>query len=91
VGKYSALRGWLRASGKPAVTVSFDEPADIIPGGLPPSAYNYRPWWGNETSPGRPNARKAGWLPGTWWFMSTAVLALSRSGSGPNRSPIAVG
>jgi hypothetical protein len=28
--------------------MSFDELDELIPGGLPPSAYNHQAWWSNE-------------------------------------------
>ena len=45
--KYGPLHDYLRSSGKAAVTMSFNEIGKLV-GGLPPSATNHRPWWGNH-------------------------------------------
>ena len=32
--------------------MTFDEIANLLPGGLPPSAYRHGAWWNNEDDPG---------------------------------------
>jgi hypothetical protein len=47
VSKYDALRDYLRRhSGE--VRLALDEVSDLVPGGLPPSAYRYQAWWAND-------------------------------------------
>lgn len=62
MSKYSALRDWLRIMGAPAVTVSFDRLATIVPGGLPASAFVHDDWWSNETGDARHVQSIAGWM-----------------------------
>ena len=46
MSKYDALRDHLRRrSGE--VTYRLDDLADLVPGGLPPSAYRHPAWWAN--------------------------------------------
>lgn len=46
VSKYDALRDALRRrTGE--VRYTLDEIANLLPGGLPPSAYRYEAWWAN--------------------------------------------
>ena len=47
--KYDPLRDFLRGHSGEAVELSFPELAQIV-GGLPRSAYAYRPWWANNRS-----------------------------------------
>jgi hypothetical protein len=73
MSKYSALRDWLRITGTPTVTVSFDRLVTIVPGGLPASAFEHDAWWSNETGDTRHvRASPAGWLPATESPRSTA-------------------
>lgn len=45
MSKYSAIRDYLIRAGGETVTVSFGDLSDVVPGGLPPSAYSYEVWW----------------------------------------------
>lgn len=47
VSKYDALRDYLRRRGI-EVRLTLDEVSDLVPGGLPPSAYRYQAWWTND-------------------------------------------
>jgi hypothetical protein len=62
VSKYSALRDWLRITGTPTVTVSFDRLVTIVPGGLPASAFVHDAWWSNETGDSGHVQSVAGWI-----------------------------
>ncbi|MEU4643404.1 hypothetical protein [Micromonospora sp. NPDC023814] len=46
MSKYDALRDMLRRHNG-EVRYTFAELDDIVPGGLPPSAYRYEAWWSN--------------------------------------------
>ncbi|SCG34811.1 DUF7662 domain-containing protein [Micromonospora humi] len=46
MSKYDGLRDHLRTRAG-EVTYSLEEVADLVPGGLPPSAYRYPAWWSN--------------------------------------------
>ncbi|WP_349876721.1 hypothetical protein ABIH81_21670 [Micromonospora sp. HUAS YX12] len=46
MSKYDGLRDHLRTRAG-TVTYSLDEVSDLVPGGLPPSAYRYAAWWAN--------------------------------------------
>lgn len=48
MAKYDALRDELRRRGQPRITMSFAEIDQLVPGGLPNSAYTYQAWWANE-------------------------------------------
>ena len=56
MAKYDPIERFLGDRTGEAVTVTFAE-LDQIVGGLPPSARKHRPWWGNEVSPARSQAR----------------------------------
>lgn len=60
VSKYDSLRDHLLAEPGDRVAMSFDELAAVIPGGLPPSAYNHQAWWSNEAAGSHVQARS--WL-----------------------------
>ena len=47
MAKYDPLFEHLCVAGDRPLEMSFDAIAQIV-GGLPKSAYTYRPWWGNE-------------------------------------------
>jgi hypothetical protein len=51
VGKYDPLRRHLLDSGLQETTLSFDDIAAMVDGGLPPAAYDRgrRMWWSNTT------------------------------------------
>ncbi|WP_420883949.1 DUF7662 domain-containing protein [Micromonospora sp. CPCC 205547] len=46
MAKYDLLRDHLRRRSG-AVELSFAEVSDLVPGGLPNSAYRYAAWWNN--------------------------------------------
>jgi len=48
MAKYDPLRDELRKRGQPRVTMTFAEIDQLVPGGLPNSAYQYQAWWANE-------------------------------------------
>ena len=50
MGKYDALRDALHRRRPAAVTLTFGQIDEIVPGGLPSSAFRYQAWWSNETS-----------------------------------------
>jgi hypothetical protein len=47
MGKYDALRDHLRRQSRSRVEMTFEQVADLLPGGLPPSAYNHIEFWAN--------------------------------------------
>ena len=53
MGKYDPVREHLFTSGKPTVSMSFEE-LDSLVGGLPRSAYRYQAYWANEQHPHQP-------------------------------------
>ena len=64
MSKYAELRDWLGHCGQPRVRVSFGELNDIVPGGLPPSAYHHDAWWNNESGPNSTHSQSRwGWMP----------------------------
>ncbi|WP_435821626.1 DUF7662 domain-containing protein [Micromonospora musae] len=46
MSKYDALHDHLRR-GTGEVRYTLAEMSDLVPGGLPPSAYRYEAWWAN--------------------------------------------
>ena len=50
LGKYDGLRDHLLSRAGMEATVSFDDVASLVPGGLPASAYQYQAWWANDES-----------------------------------------
>ena len=63
MAKYDPLCRFLRDSGKQHLDVGMDDIADMVDGGLPPSAYDRarRMWWSN-TADARHVQAAAGWL-----------------------------
>jgi len=63
MAKYDPLCRFLRDSGKQHLDVGMDDIADMVDGGLPPSAYDRarRMWWSN-TVDARHVQAAAGWL-----------------------------
>ena len=60
MAKYDPLHQHLtRRAGGP-VSMSFEQISALVPGGLPPSAYNHQAWWANQTDGGHTHARA--WL-----------------------------
>jgi hypothetical protein len=65
VAKYDGLTELLRRQPGKHITVTFEQVASAVPGGLPPSAYRHRAWWANETNDPHVHAkawRRAGWI-----------------------------
>jgi hypothetical protein len=63
VSKYASVRDQLRQSGRDRVRMSFDELNDLVPGGLPPSAYRHDAWWSNESEPSSTHSQsRLGWM-----------------------------
>lgn len=62
MGKYDALADHLSSvpTDKRSITLSFAD-IDRIVGGLPPSAYELRQWWANDSKPEARAWRSAGW------------------------------
>ena len=43
--------------------MSFEDINDLLPGGLPPSAYRYDAWWNNEDDPSSTHSQsRLGWM-----------------------------
>jgi hypothetical protein len=59
MAKYDALREHLDRHSS-AFTMSFSDIADLVPGGLPPSAFKYSAWWSNENN--GPHVQARAWL-----------------------------
>lgn len=60
MAKYDPLRDHLRHLGVDSVTMTFDQVAALVPGGLPDSAYNHQAWCANESTGSHTHARA--WL-----------------------------
>jgi hypothetical protein len=74
VSKYEALREHLDRQHGDQITMSFDQVAAIVPGGLPASAYNHQAWWANEAYGSHVEARA--WLDAG--FRTTSVSLTAR-------------
>jgi hypothetical protein len=72
MAKYDGLADLLRHQRGEYKTLTFEQVADAIPGGLPPSAYRHRAWWANESDGRHVHARA--WC-GAGWHVSTIDLA----------------
>lgn len=43
--------------------MTFDEISELLPGGLPPSAYQHDAWWSNEGDPKSTHSQsRLGWM-----------------------------
>ena len=64
--KYDPSTSYLRNQppGTVSIDLSFAEIEAILGQSLPPAARAYRPWWGNETNPGR--SQSAAWQTAGW-------------------------
>jgi hypothetical protein len=65
VAKYDGLTGLLRRQQGSELSMTFEQLASAVPGGLPPSAYRHRAWWANEADGQHVHARawiSAGWV-----------------------------
>jgi hypothetical protein len=62
MAKYEPLAEYLRSlpADRDKVTLSFDRISTIV-GGLPPSAYEIRQWWANDSKVEARAWRSAGW------------------------------
>lgn len=72
MGKYDGLRVHLRRRPGPLWSATFDEVAELVPGGLPPSAYDHTAWWANTSS----HSEAVAWLSAGW--RTDAVELLGR-------------
>ncbi|MDN5546634.1 MAG: hypothetical protein L0H03_15305, partial [Rhodococcus sp. (in: high G+C Gram-positive bacteria)] len=70
MAKYDALSEMLRTTHSTSRTFTFDELDAIIPGGLPLSARQYRPWWANSVSS---DGQATSWL-GAGWKVDSVTL-----------------
>ena len=48
MSKYDPLRDFLKKRSGPVITLMLDELSQMIPGGLPRSAFRYEAWWNNN-------------------------------------------
>lgn len=48
MAKYEPLARFLAEVEDDSITLKFDKVSELIPGGLPQSARDYRPWWANR-------------------------------------------
>lgn len=67
MAKYDPLRFFLENTTPdvPEIILSFRQIEQILGDGLPDSARQYRPWWGNEIRPGTHSQAQA-WLAAHW-------------------------
>lgn len=63
--KYDGLRRFLADQKGRAVTMDFEDVANLV-GGLPPSAYDHQAWWANSRS----HSHAAAWLDHRWRAVS---------------------
>ena len=76
VAKYDGLAELLRRQRGEQIKLTFEQVANVVPGGLPPSAYRHRAWWANESNGPHVHARAwsgAGWLVVNVDFASRTV------------------
>jgi hypothetical protein len=67
VAKYVGLVELLGRQQGERLDLTFEQLANVVPGGLPPSAYRHRAWWANEADGRHVHARAwtgAGWVVG---------------------------
>lgn len=64
MSKYDSLSGYLAGQSANTVTLQFSKLSEMIPGGLPQSAYDHRPWWANRHD-GK-DAQNIGWQSVGW-------------------------
>jgi len=58
MAKYDRLAELLRCQHGSELRVTFEQLADVVPGGLPPSAYRHRAWRANEVDGPHVHARR---------------------------------
>jgi hypothetical protein len=64
MSKYDSLARFLSEQSAETLTMGFDEVAKQVSGGLPQSAYDYRPWWANRHDGN--DAQNKGWQDVGW-------------------------
>lgn len=64
MSKYDSLARHLSELDQDSVTMSFTEIGSLVPGGLPSSAYDHRPWWANRHDGN--GAQNQGWQSVGW-------------------------
>jgi hypothetical protein len=79
MGKYQALGKYLEGLDMDRVTLSFSRVSSIV-GGLPPSAFEWRPWWSNANHVQAVAWQGAGWRVADVDLMR-AVVTFARNGS----------
>jgi hypothetical protein len=71
MSKYDGLAEFLSRKTS-SVTVSFEEIASVVAGGLPPSAYRYTAWWANNPSR---HVHARVWLDAGWATSATNLVS----------------
>lgn len=69
MSKYDPLREYLRGRTTATMTLPFASIADVVPGGLPASAYRHGAWWANSTS----HVQALAWLDAGWVTTSLSL------------------
>ncbi|CAH0497781.1 hypothetical protein [Novosphingobium sp. CECT 9465] len=64
MSKYDTLIHYLASLTSDSTTLKFAEVSALVPGGLPQSAYDHRPWWANRHD-GK-DAQNKGWQSAGW-------------------------
>ncbi|WP_294136605.1 hypothetical protein [Sphingobium sp.] len=64
MSKYDGLARYLTEQDDESITLSFEKVSAVVEGGLPQSAYDYRPWWANRYD-GK-DAQNQGWQSAGW-------------------------
>jgi hypothetical protein len=74
MAKYDGLAKFLSEADEDSLTLKFARIAELVEGGLPPSAYEHRPWWANRYD-GK-GSQSQGWQSVGW---ETCEVNLERS------------
>ncbi len=64
MSKYDPLARFLSEVDEDSITLSFGKVHDLVIGGLPQSAYDYRPWWANRND--GTGSQNQGWQSVGW-------------------------
>jgi len=64
MGKYDGLSELLRRQSGSSTRMTFEQIADVVPGGLPASAHRYPAWWANESD--SPHVQAHAWMDHGW-------------------------
>jgi hypothetical protein len=64
MAKYDDLGKYLHHITEHEVHLTFDQIEAIVPGGIPPSAFNHAAWWANEESGSHVHA--LAWMDSGW-------------------------